>query len=390
MSQQVPIRFVFMRGGTSKAVFLRESDLPADRSARDRIILSLFGSPDPRQVDGLGGADILTSKLAVIGPPSREDADLDYTFAQVSISEPVVDYDINCGNISAAVGIYALEERIVRPQGSPAPVRIHNTNTGSVFVAHVPVEDGGPAVEGDLAIDGVPGTGAPILLDYAETVGGATGRLLPTGNRDDVLDVPGHGEVRASIVDIGNLSVFFPAAALGLHGTEGPADLDPGRLSAFDAVKDAACRLLGLPEGGLVPVPVAVSPPADYTGYGTGELVAGADVSLVARVVGGRPPAAHKAFPGTVGVTTAVAALIPGTVVSEAAVPPGQDEPVAIGHPSGVLPVWARVRAEGEGFLVEQAAYARTARRLAEGVAYVRRSVWLEGGVVAAPGAYSP
>ncbi|HLB04714.1 MAG TPA: PrpF domain-containing protein, partial [Gaiellaceae bacterium] len=171
---------------------------------------------------------------------------------------------------------------------------------------------------------------------------------------------------------------------------EGPDDLDSDRLSAFDAVKDAAARLLGLPEGGLVPVPVAVSPPADYTGYGTGELLTAADVNLVARVVGGRPPAAHKAFPGTVGVTTAVAALIPGTVVSDAAVPPRQDEPVAIGHPSGVLPVWARVRAEGEDVLVEQAAYARTARRLAEGIAYVRRSAWTEGSVTVAPGAYPP
>jgi 2-methylaconitate cis-trans-isomerase PrpF len=390
MSQQVPIPFVFMRGGTSKAVFVRESDLPADRSLRDRVILSLFGSPDPRQVDGLGGADILTSKLAVIGPPSRGDADLDYTFGQVSISEPAVDYDINCGNISAAVGVYALEERIVRPGSSPVAVRIHNTNTDSVFVAHVPIEDGRPVVEGGLAIDGVPGTGASILLDYAETVGGATGRLLPTGNRDDMLDVPGHGAFRASIVDIGNLSVFFPAAALGLHGTEGPADLDLDRLSAFDAVKDAAARLLGLPEGGLVPVPVAVSPPADYMSYGTGEPVAAADVSLVARVVGGRPPAAHKAFPGTVGVTTAVAALIPGTAVFEAAVPPGRDEPVAIGHPSGVLPVWASVRAQGEGCLVEQAAYARTARRLAEGVAYVRRSVWPEEGIAVVTETYAP
>jgi hypothetical protein len=391
MGQQVPIRFVFMRGGTSKAIFLWESDLPADRSLRDRVILSLFGSPDPRQVDGLGGADILTSKLAVIGPPSREGADLDYTFAQVSISEPVVDYDINCGNISAAVGVYALEEGIVQPRGSHARVRIHNTNTGSVFVAHVPVEDGEPAVEGELAIDGVPGTGAPILLDYAETVGGATGRLLPTGNREDALDVPGQGEVRASIVDIGNLSVFFPAAALGLHGTEGPNDLDADRLSAFDAVKDAAARLLGLPEGGLVPVPVAVSPPAGYTGYGTGEPLAAADVSVVARVVGGRPPAAHKAFPGTVGVATAVAALVPGTSVSDAATAPGRGKPIAIGHPSGVLPVWARVRAEGHGFFVEQAAYARTARRLAEGTAYVRRSVWPEvAGVVAGAEAYPP
>ena len=171
-------------------------------------------------------------------------------------------YDINCGNCSAAVGVFAVEEGFVRPDGDSVSVRIHNTNTHSVFVAEVPLEEGEPAVEGDLAIDGVPGTGAPILLDYAPTVGGATGSLLPSGSATDTLDVPGIGQITASIVDIGNLSVFFAAGALGLRGTELPAELAPETLRAFDAVKDAAARRIGLPEGSLVPVPVAVAPPA--------------------------------------------------------------------------------------------------------------------------------
>ncbi len=375
MTRQVPIRFVLMRGGTSKAVFLRESDLPAEREARDRVILSLFGSPDPRQVDGLGGADILTSKLAIVGPPTREDADVDYTFAQVSVSEPHVSYDINCGNISAAVGTFAVEEGFVRTDGTSASVRIHNTNTRSVFVAEVPLEEGEPAVEGDLEIDGVPGTGAPILLDFAPTVGGATGSLLPTGSTADTLDVPGIGQITASIVDIGNLSVFFAAGALGLRGTELPAELTPETLRAFDAVKDAAARRIGLPEGSLVPVPVAVAPPEPYAAL-DGSPVVAADVSVVARVVGGRPPSPHKAYPGTVGVTTAVAALLPGTVVAAVAALPAAGEPLAIGHPSGVLPIWTHVRETAGGWEVEQAAYARTARRLAEGTAYVRRGAW--------------
>ncbi len=365
MGRQVPIPFTLMRGGTSKAVFVREEDLPPDGEARDRLILALFGSPDPRQVDGLGGADILTSKLAIVGPPSRDDADLDYTFAQVSISEPHVSYDINCGNISAAVGTYAIEAGFVRPGGDVASVRVHNTNTHSVFVARVPLEDGEPAVEGDLTVDGVPGTGAPILLDFAPTVGGATGSLLPTGRPADVIDVPGTGEVEASVVDIGNLSVFFRAEALGLRGDESPAELTPELLRAFDAVKDAAARLLGLPEGGLVPVPVAVA--ADP----------GGEASVVARVVGGIPPAPHKAYPGTVGVCTAVAALVPGTVVAAVATLPAPGEPIVIAHPSGTMPIWASVRETDGGWAVEQAAYARTARRLAEGTAYVRRSAGL-------------
>ena len=163
------VPFVLMRGGTSKGVFLRGQDLPPPGDRRDALVLELFGSPDPRQIDGLGGADLLTSKLAIIDPPSRADADLDYTFGQVSITEPVVDYDINCGNISAAVGAYAVDEGLVKATGSTATVRIHNTNTGRLLVAAVPVVDGHAAVIGDLTIDGVPGTGAPIGLDFSDT-----------------------------------------------------------------------------------------------------------------------------------------------------------------------------------------------------------------------------
>ncbi len=375
MRQQVPVRFVLMRGGTSKAVFLREPDLPSDPGARDRVILALFGSPDPRQVDGLGGADILTSKLAIIGPPSRDDADLDYTFGQVSITEPVVDYDINCGNISAAVGVYAIQEGLVRPAEPTTTVRIHNTNTRRVLVAEVPVAHGEVAVEGELVVEGVPGSGAPILLDYADTVGGATGALLPSGRVLDELEVP-WGTVAASVVDVGNLCVFFAAAEAGMTGTEGPGDLAPAHVERAVAVKEAAAKVLGLPTGGLVPIPVAVAPPAPYRAHGSGREVAAHEVDLLARVIGGRPPALHKAFPGTAGVTAAVAARIPGTTVATVAHGVAEADPVRIGHPSGVAPVWATVRAEDGGWRVERAAYARTARRIAEGYAFVRASLW--------------
>jgi hypothetical protein len=253
-------------------------------------------------------------------------------------------------------------------------VRIHNTNTGRILVAELEVAGGAAAVEGDFAIDGVPGTGAPVRLDWAATAGGATGALLPTGRVTDLLEVPGLGRpVEVSIVDIGNLSVFFRAEAAGMTGTEGPADLTAGSLEAAAAVKEAAAALLGLPADGLVPVPVAVAEPAAYRSYATGATVAAAGLDLLARVVGGRPPMLHKAFPGTVGVCTAVAAAIPGTVVALAARRTGGDAFV-IGHPSGLLPVWARARAGADGWEVEQAAYARTARRLAEGRAFVRRS----------------
>jgi 2-methylaconitate cis-trans-isomerase PrpF len=185
------LRCVIMRGGTSKAVFLRENDLPKDKALRDKIILSVFGSPDVRQIDGLGGADVLTSKLAIIGPSSRSDADVDYLFAQVGIDKPVVDYKGNCGNISSAVGPFAIDEGLVRANEPMTTVRINQVNTNRLIVAEVPVIKGKAAVEGELAIDGVPGTGAPITLDFSDTAGSVTGKLLPTGNVKDKITVRG-------------------------------------------------------------------------------------------------------------------------------------------------------------------------------------------------------
>jgi 2-methylaconitate cis-trans-isomerase PrpF len=370
--EQAAIPFVLMRGGTSKAVFLQGRDLPDDDGLRDATILSLFGSPDRRQVDGLGGADLLTSKLAIIDPPTRVDADLDYTFAQVSITEPVVDYDINCGNISAAVGAFAVDEGLVKVQAPTTTVRIHNTNTGRLLIAEVPIDAGYAAVEGDCEVQGVPGTGAPIALDFRGTGGGITGALLPTGKAADILETT-IGPVEATIMDLANLTVFFSAAAVGMAGTEVPAQFDQERLDSIGAVKEAAAKLLGMAVDGLTPVPALVGPPRDYTTFGTGETVPAETVDLVARVVGGRPPVPHKAYPGTLAACTGVAALISGTTVHAVARPHG-DGVIRIGHMSGVLPVRARVRRQGDTWSVEQAAYNRTARRLAQGTAYVRRT----------------
>jgi 2-methylaconitate cis-trans-isomerase PrpF len=361
-----------MRGGTSKAVFLRGRDLPDDAWLRDATILSLFGSPDRRQVDGLGGADLLTSKLAIIDPPTRADADLDYTFAQVSITEPVVDYDINCGNISAAVGAFAIDEGLVEARAPITIVRIHNTNTGRILIAEVPIDDGYAAVEGDCEVQGVPGTGAPIALDFAGTSGGITGALLPTGKAADILDTAS-GPVEATIMDLANLTVFFSAAAVGMTGTEVPDQFDQERLGAINAVKEAAAKLLGMAADGLTPVPALVGPPRDYTTFGTGETIAAEAVDLVARVVGGRPPVPHKAYPGTLAACTGVAALIDGTTV-HAVARLQREGVIRIGHVSGVLPVRARVRRQGDTWSVEEAVYNRTARRLAQGTAYIRRS----------------
>jgi 2-methylaconitate cis-trans-isomerase PrpF len=376
MSEQMRIRFVLIRGGTSKALFLRRHELPADPVLRDRVILELFGSPDARQIDGLGGADLLTSKLAIIGATDTTDADLAYTFGQVSITERLISYDMNCGNISAGVGAYAVDEGLVEPVGNHAQVRIYNTNTGRVLLADVPVVDGLAAVAGDFQMDGVPGTGAPILLDYQHTAGGATGALLPTGHERDSLAVPELATtVEVSFVDIGNLCVFFPAKAAAMTGLENSTTLTGDQIAAVSSIQTAAARRLGIPTGGLVPIPVAVAAPASYTAYGSGRVVGSDQMSLLARVVGGRPLAMHKAYPGTAGVCTAVAARIPGSVVAEVSTPSDGDT-LTVGHPSGTMPIWARVRATAGDLVVERAAYARTARRLAEGYAFVRRSTW--------------
>jgi len=371
MSEQTALPFVLMRGGTSKGVFLRGSALPPPGAARDSVILSLFGSPDPRQIDGLGGADILTSKLAIIDPPTRSDADLDYTFAQVSVTEPVVDYDINCGNLSAAVGAFAVDEGLVTVDGPIVEVRIHNTNTGRILIADVPILDGAAAIEGTEVIHGVPGTGAPIGLDFSQTGGGITGALLPTGNELDILDTS-IGPVDVSIVDLANLTVFFSAAAVGMAGGEGPGEFTDEHLARVSAVKEAAARLLGIASDGLIPVPAVVSPPARFTSFATGEPVEADDVDLLARVIGGRPLVLHKAYPGTLAATTGVAARIVGTTV-HAITRAGQDE-IRIGHTSGVMKVKASVVHDHDGWHAKQAIYPRTARRLAEGTAFVRQS----------------
>ena len=356
-----------LRGGTSKAVFLDEAVVPSEPSERDRFLLALMGSPDPRQIDGLGGADLLTSKVAIIGPPSVPGADLDYTFAQVSVRDARVDYDINCGNISAAVGVYAVEAGLVEAAGGRARVRINNLNTERLLYADVPVVAEHARVEGACTVDGVPGSGAEILLDLRDTVGTVTGSLLPTGSPVDVLEVAGLGEVEVSMVDIAYLCVAVRAADLGLLPEALPITPDEELLAKVDQLQRAAARRLELKEGTLVPVPMLVSEPHDYASL-QGAEVAGSELDIVAEVIGGQPLALHKAFPGGAGVTLAVTARLPGTVASLVR----REGPVRIGHPSGRTVVDVAIGTDKAGRpLVERAAYSRTARRLMEGTAYL-------------------
>ena len=222
-----------MRGGTSKGVFINHEEMPVNKSDWEPFLLDIMGSPDQRQIDGLGGANSLTSKIAIIKKSDLEKADVDYTFAQVSISESLVDFKGNCGNISSAVGPYAIEQGIVQPVEPVTKVRIYNTNTKKVIVAEVEVENGKVKTEGSCMIPGVPGTGSPIYLSFENGEGAVTGKLLPTGNAIDLLQTS-IGTVKASIVDVGNPLVFVKAADIGLKGTELPHEYTDKQLKLFE------------------------------------------------------------------------------------------------------------------------------------------------------------
>jgi 2-methylaconitate cis-trans-isomerase PrpF len=367
MSEQITVDCVIMRGGTSKGVMFAEKDLPMDPQTRERLLLSVMGTPDPRQIDGLGGADPLTSKVCIIGPPSQPDTDIDYTYAMIGIEERMVSWSTNCGNLSAAAGVYAIEEGLVEAQEPFTTVRIYNTNTKQIFQAIVPVRNGKPLVLGDYVIPGVPGSGAEIRLDFSRTTGSATGKLLPTGNRRDKLHVAKLGQtIEVSIVDVAKPTVYFRAEEIGMTGTERPQDFTPELLDRLNAIREAAALMIGFDKDSRVPTPVTVAPPATYTNFMTGKPVPAESMSFSARRVLGVPPKPHKAFAATGAVCTAVAAILEGTVLNDVYVDRGGGV-VKIGHPTGVFPVIAKLAADGS---VLEASYSRTARRIMDGKAY--------------------
>lgn len=367
---------VFMRGGTSKAVIFHARDLPAERSEWDALFLAALGSPDPygRQLDGMGGGLSSLSKVCVVAPSIREDADVDYTFAQVLIREPRVDYRGNCGNMLAAIGPFAVDEGLVAASGDTARVRIHNTNTGKIIHSTFPLDHGRARVGGDLAIPGVAGSGAPIRLDFVAPGGATTGRLLPTGRVVDVLDVPGLGRIEASLVDAGNACVFVRAADLGLSGSELPdrIEAEPGLLDRLQAIRVAASVAMGIAPDeaaaraiSTVPYIGWVAAPADAPTL-AGAAIAAADVDLTVRMISNGQ--AHRALPLTASLCTAVAARLDGSL--PAAVLPSRARganSLRLGMPSGILTVGADVVAGPEGWHAKQGAFFRTARRLFDG-----------------------
>jgi len=383
--EQKRIPCVLMRGGTSRALFVMRNHLPADPVLRDRVILRMYGSPDVRQIDGIGGADPLTSKLAIIGPPTRPDADVDYTFAQVSIDRPFVDYAGNCGNISSAVGPFAIDEGLVDAVEPITRVRIHQTNTRCILVAEVPVVGRRAAVEGDYRIDGVPGTGARIRLDFSDTAGAISGHLLPTGSPVDRLTVPELGPVEVSVIDAGTPTVFVRAADLGLKGTERPDEIEADRAlnERIEYIRGTAALWLRLVEDWTqaanqtpyLPFFALVRAPADYLDLSMARQVRREEVDLIARLLFMRR--VHKAYPVTGAVATGAAARIPGTVVHDVLREEARERAeIRIGHPSGVLEVEVQVQRQTGEYRLTRAVISRTARRILEGYIFVPRSTW--------------
>jgi hypothetical protein len=381
--KQLKLPAVFMRGGTSNAIVFHARHLPRERELWDEIFLAAIGSPDPygRQLDGMGGGVSSLSKVCVVGPPTRSDADIDYTFAQVQVKEAKVDYGANCGNMSSAMGPFAVDEGVVRIYGREALVRIHNTNTKKIIWALFPMDDGLAAVDGDLAIPGVAGTGAPVKLEFRDPGGATTGKLLPTGNAADTLDVPGVGKLRVSMVDAANATVFVRAADLGITGTEMPDEIENSAelMRKLGEIRLAASVAMGISvnrdealEKKAVPFVGFIAPPRDARML-SGDSLAAADVDLTARVLSNGQP--HRALPLTVTLCTAVAARIEGSVVHEATrVGSDPEAELRIAMPSGILTVAASVGKKDGEWYAEQGAFYRTQRRLFEGHVYVRAS----------------
>ncbi len=375
MNRKKHIPCLLMRGGTSKGPFFLENDMPADRAAWDGLLLKVMGSPDSRQINGLGGATSVTSKAAVIGVSRRPDADVDYTFAQVSVDKPIVSNKGNCGNISSAVGPFAIERGLVKAQEPITPVRIHNTNTGKIIVAEVPVEDGCVKYAGDFKIAGVAGTGAAIKLRFLDPAGTISHKLLPTGAAVDRLEVPGVGSVEVSIVDAANPLVFVKAADLGLGGAELPADFDQAALAKLEAVRGMAAVKLGLIGDWRrsawdcpgIPKMTLVAPPMDYTTL-EGENVWAEDSDLTIRMMSMQKPHASLAMTGA--MCTAAAGVVKGSVVEQVLRPGADTQYLRLGHPGGILEAGVDYHHEADDLVIDATFGFRTANLLMEGSVY--------------------
>ncbi|PYY87876.1 2-methylaconitate cis-trans isomerase PrpF [Pseudomonas sp. TKO26] len=382
---QIKIPATYMRGGTSKGVFFNLKDLPEAAqlpgAARDALLLRVIGSPDPydKQIDGMGGATSSTSKTVILSKSIKADHDVDYLFGQVAIDKAFVDWSGNCGNLSAAVGSFAISSGLVDParvpQNGVAVVRIWQANIGKSIIAHVPITNGEVQETGDFELDGVTFPAAEVQLEFLDPAAeeeGAGGSMFPTGNLVDDLQVPGVGTFKATLINAGIPTIFINAADIGYRGTELQGDIngDPKALAMFETIRAHGALRMGLiqhldqaAQRQHTPKVAFVAPPADYQAS-SGKAIKAGDVDLLVRALSmGK---LHHAMMGTAAVAIGTAAAIPGTLVNLAA-GGGARSAVRFGHPSGTLRVGAEATQSGGDWTVVKAIMSRSARVLMEG-----------------------
>lgn len=375
MQSSVPC--VVFRGGTSRGLFFLEKDLPPAGKERDALLLRTMGSGSPNQIDGLGGAQAVTSKVAIIKASTREDADVDYTFAQVSVDKPLVSYSGNCGNISSAVGPFAIESGLVKASQGTTIVRVFNTNTQKVMVETVQTPDAQVTYEGDYSIAGVSGCAAPIKIKVLDPAGSVFKSLLPTNNPIDTIDVPDFGKIDVSVVDAANPFIFIRAKDIGFNGKELPKDINssPERLRLLENIRGSVAKLLGLVDSieeaaikcSNVPKLAIISEPVSYTTI-SGETIDASQIDVTSRMMAMQK--SHPSYAMTGAMCTAVAAVIPGSIVNLLKSKNAQDTDLKIGHPSGVIESSVDYKNENGVTHISSVEGYRTARLLFKGVAY--------------------
>ncbi|MFZ3436691.1 2-methylaconitate cis-trans isomerase PrpF [Vibrio harveyi] len=390
MQSQIKVPATYMRGGTSKGVFFNLDDLPQPAQvageARDKLLLRVIGSPDPyaKQIDGMGGATSSTSKTVIVSRSERADHDVDYLFGQVSIDKPFVDWSGNCGNLSAAVGPFAIHAGLIDeehiPQNGIVTVRVWQVNIGKTILIHVPIVNGFVQETGEFELDGVTFPAAEIQVDFVDPADGE-GSMFPTGNLVDDLVVPDVGTFNATFINAGIPTIFIDAEALGYQGTELQDDInnDESTLARFESIRAHGALKMGLIDSleeaqtrQHTPKIAFVSQPKSYLSS-SGKAVEAGEVDILVRALSmGK---LHHAMMGTAAVAIASAACVPGTLVNLAA-GGGEKESVTFGHPSGMLKVGAKAKQTEQGWVVEKAIMSRSARILMEGFVRVPSNVF--------------
>jgi len=377
--QQRKIPAVFMRGGTSKALMFHRRDLPSDTSLWPELFVAALGANDPygRQLDGMGGGISSLSKVCVVSPSERSGADIDYSFFQLNPTTDLVDLSASCGNMSAAVGPFAVDEGLVSSVGTEARVRIFSTNTTRMIHSRFSVDQGEAVVDGKMSLPGVAGLGSPVRLEFKNPGGGATGHLLPTGKPIDEIRLPGGTSIEASMADAGNPCVFVQARDLGLTGTEMPDDIqrNPQILECLEVIRCRASVSMGIARDigeasriGGIPKVAFLSPAQDMTTL-AGDTVSAAECDILVRMISlGQP---HRAIPVTGALCIAATARIDGSLVSRMLDTTCGSSDLRLAHPSGVINVDAQLERQDGSWYAASATIARTARRLMDGYVYV-------------------